>query len=221
VVEHAAHDRVGALGELLVGDLQRLVAEAEEVGVPRGVVRGQLAHQIVDRAEGEDGLARASLAPVVAGAGLAPPGLRLHGLPQRDRLADLVAARDLHVAQAGKGAREQVGQGAPGVALDAAQQLGEVAEVAPHDLRAEHAVGRRALAQRPREVLVIDVRAPQRVGLGRVLGHLAKGQALDDVGVAVGVEVLVRAARRARAAQRLEVLLRAPCQARPIELVAE
>src|SRR5882757_8054952 len=42
VLEHAAHDPVGAVGELLVGDLQRLIAEAEEVGVPRGVVRAQL-----------------------------------------------------------------------------------------------------------------------------------------------------------------------------------
>src|ERR1700677_3539890 len=34
VPEHAVDDGVGALGELLVGELQRLVAEPQEVGVP-------------------------------------------------------------------------------------------------------------------------------------------------------------------------------------------
>jgi hypothetical protein len=33
VLEHAPNDRVGALGELLVGELQRLVAEAQEVRI--------------------------------------------------------------------------------------------------------------------------------------------------------------------------------------------
>jgi len=60
VLEHAAHCGVGALGELLVGELQRLVSKPEEVRVPGGVVRGKEAYEVVDRAKGEDELGRAA-----------------------------------------------------------------------------------------------------------------------------------------------------------------
>ena len=59
MLEHAADHRLMGLGELLVGELERLVAEAEEVGVPGGVVRGELADEEVDGAEREHRLARA------------------------------------------------------------------------------------------------------------------------------------------------------------------
>ena len=132
---------------------------------------------------------------------LLAPGLRLHRLPQRDGLADLVLAGDLHVAQVGERAGEQLRHGPPGVALDAAQQRGEVAEVAPHQLRAEDAVLRRALLERPLEVALVAIGLPQRVGLRhRPVGHLPEGEPLDDVGVAVRVEVLVRAAAGCRSA---------------------
>ncbi len=62
---------------------------------------------------------------------------------------------------------------------------------------------------------------PQRVGLGLLVWHLAEGEALDDVGVAVGVEVLVRASRQARAAERLEVLRRVAGDGGLVERVAQ
>jgi hypothetical protein len=70
-------------------------------------------------------------------------------------------------------------------------------------------------------VVIVGVGVPQRVRFGRAVGHLAEGQALDDVGVAVGVEVLVRAARQPGAAERLEVLGGMPGDAGLVERVAE
>jgi hypothetical protein len=62
---------------------------------------------------------------------------------------------------------------------------------------------------------------PQRAGTARPIGHLTEGEPFNDVGVAVRIEVLVRAARQARLAQRLEVLLRVTGDSRLIERPAE
>jgi hypothetical protein len=99
--------------------------------------------------------------------------------------------------------------------------LGEVAEVAPHELGSENPVWSGALLQSPGEVAVVGVGVPQRVGLGGAGWHLAVGEALDDVGVALGIEVLMRPARQTRTVQRLEVLLGMTGNARPVELVAQ
>ena len=216
VLQRAPDDRLVRLGELLVGQLQGLDPEAEEVGVPRGVVRREQADEVVDGAEGEDRLGRG-----VAARAVVLPRLRLHRPPQRDGLADLVLPGDAHVAEVREHAGEQVGDRQPRQPVDPAQQRGEVAEVAPHQLGAEDAVGGGALVEGPRQVAAVGLRLPQLARLRRALGHLAEGEPLHDVGVPARVEVLVRSARQARVQERLEVLLRMTRDAGLVEQVAQ
>jgi hypothetical protein len=118
-------------------------------------------------------------------------------------------------------AGEELRHRQPRHAVDAAQQRGEVAEVAPHELRAEDAVRRRPLLEGPGEVAVVALGLPQLVRSRRPVGHLAEGQPLDDVGVPAGIEVLVRAPRQPGVEQRLEVLLRMPGETGLVEQVAQ
>ncbi len=79
-------------------------------------------------------------------------------------------------------------------------------------------LGGGALAQGPGQVLVVGVGIHSGLGSGGgAVGHLAEREALDDVGVAVGVEVLVRASWQPGVAQRLEVLLRVARDASEVE----
>ena len=90
VLEHAAHGRVRVAREVLVGDAVRLDAALGEPRVPRAVVLLQPALEVGDRALVVDRLAAGGVA--VLGAPLAG----LDRAPERDRLAELVAAADVH-----------------------------------------------------------------------------------------------------------------------------
>ena len=77
------------------------------------------------------------------------PGGRLHRLPQRDGLADLVRPHDAHEGEVREHLGQQLGERQVAVAGDVAQQADEVAEVAPHQLGREHPVRRRARSPSP------------------------------------------------------------------------
>ena len=62
---------------------------------------------------------------------------------------------------------------------------------------------------------------PEGIGPAPSVGHLPEGEAFDDVGVAIGIEVLARAAWKPRLAQSLEVLLGVARDSRLIERPAE
>ena len=107
-------------------------------------------------------------------------------------------------------------------ALDSAEQVRKVAQVTPHELRAEDAVRGRSLLERPVEVAAIVAGVPEGVrGPHDPVGHLAEGEALDDVRMTLAIEVLVRPPRHAGMAQRFEILLGMASDAGLIEELAQ
>jgi hypothetical protein len=140
------------------------------------------------------------------------PLARLHRAPQRDRLRDDVVAAHVHVAHVAQQAGEAVG----GVERRQRRQLREprlqVVVVAPHHLRAEHAVRRRRRAHHVGQPLV-----ERRLGQRR----LQPGEQLEHLRIVDALEVLARLARAPAAAQRLEVLVGMAGDAGRVEQIAE
>ena len=132
-------------------------------------------------------------------------------LPERDSLTDLVRPDHAHEGQIGEHTGKQVGERQVAIAGHVAKQADEVAEVAPHQLRPEDAVGRRARLHRPLEIAVVRGPAPERRARRGSLADATLAEVVEDRLVVVDAhEVLLRAPRPAALAQRLEVLLRSP-----------
>ena len=83
----------------------------------------------------------------------------------------------------------------------------ELAEVAPHQLCAEDPVRRRPGLEGPLEVAVVGGAAPERRARRRLGADRALAEVVADRLVLDPEEVLLRAARAAGVAERLEVLL--------------
>ena len=105
-LEHVAGRALVIVGEVLVEDEYRLDPRVLEEGVPVRLLDHHLVEQVLDRAVVEaklrtvllqEALVGRLLSVLDAGAAavvLLAPGRRLHRLPQRDRLANLVRADD-------------------------------------------------------------------------------------------------------------------------------
>jgi len=106
----------------------------------------------------------------------------------------------VHVARVGEALGEQRGVGG------AAEPVGEIVQVRPHELGGEHAVVRRALLERPRD----------RVAVIR-LARIGRREQAEELGVVDAVEVLSRLARKPRRCEALEELLRPTGDSRTVE----
>src|SRR4029077_14985449 len=91
-----------------------------------------------------------------------------------------------------------------------AQPGHESVEVAPHDLRAEDAVGSGAGVDRPCQILLVALEPAGVVAGFDVLDRAAGAEDVEDLGVAGALEVLLRTAGEPRPRSELEVLLGAP-----------
>jgi hypothetical protein len=97
----------------------------------------------------------------------------------------------------------------------------EVVEVAPHELRAEHAVRRGAEPERALEVLRVVGDSVERRVVGRRPELLGIAEDVADVGRAVVTEVPGGGARAAGSHARLEELLGPPRDARALQRLTE
>jgi hypothetical protein len=107
------------------------------------------------------------------------------------------------------------------IAGNVSEQADEVAEVAPHELRREHAVRRRAGLDRPLDVAVICGPAPERRPGSWLVGNAALAQLIENRVVLEAQEVFLRRPWTAAVAKRLEVLLGSPCDAGLLECLAD
>ena len=123
--------------------------------------------------------------------------------------------------RSGKTVGEQLGQRHVAVGGDVADEADEVAEVAPHQLRAEDAVRGRPRLEDPFEVAVVGGAAPERRARRLLGADPALAEVVADRLVLDAEEVFLRAARPAGVAERLEVLLGAAGDAGFAERVAD
>ena len=195
-VEHGARGRPRVARQPLVCDRERLDAVGREPRRPGRVLLGQAPLEV------GDGAAVVGLGgglPAVLGA----PGPRLHRAPQGDGLGHLVLAGDVHPPQARQPLREQA-RVAP------VQPIGEIEEMRPHQLRPEHAVGRRPAPERGGDRVAA-------VGAAR----LGRGEPREHLRVRHVLEVLPGLARHAASPQALEKLARVPGNAGALEQRAQ
>ena len=201
VHEHPADGAVHVAHVVLVDELERRQPAIGEEGAPRRVLVGEQRGEVRDRRARVDGrrLRRARLAP----------GLRLQRAPERDRLAQDVAAADPDPVRRCEHRERIVTSG----------ELGDVGELVPHDLRPEDAVRGAPVAQRAREVR-LPVQAVQRGVRRRRRGRGVREQP-GDVRVADVGEVVERRGRDAGGGSRLEELLGMPGDAGGLQRLAQ
>ena len=194
-----------------------------EEGVPARLLDQDLVEQVADRPVVEAQLRPVLLDEAACRAASRPPRARppwrlawssrqvavCTAFHSETAWRTLLARTTRTKVRSGKTVGQQLGQRHVAVGGDVAQQADEVAEVAPHQLRAEDAVGGGAGLEGPLEVAVVGGAAPQRRARRRLAAERALAEVVADRLVLDAEEVLLRPPRPAAVAERLEVLLRA------------